>query len=701
MKTALTTSASLLALSLIAVPAMAQQAPPDTNPVLRDVIVVTGARVPEETTQVVSPERQPIEGVDAAQLIARSPGGARIGNGAVSGQMQYRGLFGERMNLRVDNQRFASGGPNLMDPPLHYAPTPLIESIEIDRGVSPVSDGPGLAGGANAIFKSVGFTSGETFSPAYDVTVSGRSVDDSYSAGGIAGASNEAFRFNLLGAYEEGGDTDYPGGVIGGTAYQRGVYGASIGARFANQEVSLDLRRHNAGPAGNPPFPMDIRFIDTDFARATWSGDFSGVRIDVAANYTDVAHAMNNYDQRPPPPAMMQRETFADATTKGLEASASFDAGPGVLRIGADHDDIDRSVLITNPNNAGFFLNNFPDISIQRTGVFAEWVGDMGAFNGELGLRVDDHDASAGLAAVGPAVPAMPGMLATAFNNDDRTASDTTVDAIARLWMDTSDNLTLRMNIGRKQRAPGYLERFGWLPTSASGGLADGNIYVGDLNIDPEAMWLTEVGFDYRSGDAYLRPTAFYRQVDDYIQGVPFDDTIGVIDTPQEMVANMNGDSTPLRFANVDARLYGFDLDAGMRLTQDWRIDAVASYIRGERRDIDDNLYRIAPPNLTAGLTYEQPSWSATFEVRAVAEQSDVSLTNSEQQTPGYVTLSLYGDWQVADGVSLSAGVENLLDHTYRDHLAGYNQNGYGDVPIGERVPGAGRGAFIRLHVAS
>ena len=44
-------------------------------------------------------------------------------------------------------------------------------------------------------------------------------------------------------------------------------------------------------------------------------------------------------------------------------------------------------------------------------------------------------------------------------------------------------------------------------------------------------------------------------------------------------------------------------------------------------------------------------------------------------------------------------GIENLLDHVYRDHLAGYNRNGFGDVAIGTRVPGAGRGAFIRLSL--
>ena len=161
----------------------------------------------------------------------------------------------------------------------------------------------------------------------------------------------------------------------------------------------------------------------------------------------------------------------------------------------------------------------------------------------------------------------------------------------------------------------------------------------------------------------------------------------------------MNGDATPLQWTNVDARLYGFDMDAGYDLPGPLRIDGVVSYVRGKRRDIDDNLYRISPPSVTVDLTWEEPVWSATLETRAVTRQGDVSATNSEVETPGYVVLSVFGDWQVKEGVRLSAGLENLLDHVYRDQLSGYNRNGFGDVAVGTRLPGAGRGAFIRLSV--
>jgi iron complex outermembrane receptor protein len=409
---------------------------------------------------------------------------------------------------------------------------------------------------------------------------------------------------------------------------------------------------------------------------------------------------MNNFDLRPPPAAAMRRETFADAITRTGDLTVIFPVAEGELRLGADVEDVDRANLITNPSNPNFYIRSMPDVSVRRAGLFAEWAGAIGSLNGELGIRVDQTDAEAGLAETGPAVPAMIAGLAASFNAEDRSRDETTFDGAARIWTAPINGLVWRATLAHKTRAPSYLERFAWLPTEASAGLADGNIYVGDLDLSPETAWTAEVGVDYETERWSIRPSIYIREIDDYIQGVPFDATPGVLDTPQEMVASMNGDTTPLRFANVDARLYGFDLDASLKLSDSWRLDGVASYVRGERRDIDDNLYRIAPPSLTVSATYEASVWDATLEARAVAKQTEVSSTNSEAPTSGYVILNLLGGWDVARGVRLSASVENLLDHQYRDHLAGYNRVSGSDVALGQRLPGPGRSFLLRLNVS-
>lgn len=693
---------SLLALLSFAIslPAVAHAEDDAASP-LRDVIIVTGARAQTPATIVVErPGSHPLEGPDAATLLARVPGGARVGNGALSGQAQYQGLFGPRLNARIDGQRFASGGPNLMDPPLHYAPPPLVSALEIDRGVSPVRDGPGLGGGLNAILKRVDFSDAPDLALRYDVTAAGRSADDSYAVGGVVGASNRTFRFNVIGSREEGDDTKFPGGRIADSAFERTVYGASFGARSKTQEAGFEFRRQETGPTGNPPFPMDIPYVDANFARANYRGSFGKLGLEASAGYAGVNHAMNNFDLRPAPSPMMLRETTTDAKTYAGRIAASYPALSGLLRLGGDVEKARHDVTIANPDNAAFFIHSLSGFEDRRIGAFVEWTGAVGPLNGEIGARVDDRRQKAGEASTGPAAPMGAMMLAAAFNAGERERADKTVDAAARFWTTPADGFSWRLTLARKTRVPNYVERFSWLPTNASGGLADGNIYVGDLKLKPETAWIAQAGFDYASARAYFRPAVFFKRIDNYIQGVPFDATPGVIDSTQEMIASMNGDSTPLRFANVDARLYGADFDAGLALTSCWRADLLGSYVRGERRDIKDNLYRIAPPSLTAGLTYDRGRWSATFESRLVAAQNNVSATNGEARTGGYAIFNLYGDWKVADGVRLSAALENLFNRRYEDHLAGYNRVTDSDVAVGARLPGAGRGVFVRINLA-
>ncbi|MDA0978638.1 MAG: TonB-dependent receptor, partial [Proteobacteria bacterium] len=408
---------------------------------------------------------------------------------------------------------------------------------------------------------------------------------------------------------------------------------------------------------------------------------------------------MNNFGLRPPPVSPIRfRQTIATARTWSLKLDLETDLARGDLEYGVDVELADHKVQIGNPSNLDFLVQPIPGAEQDRTGGYLNWRSRAGAGHYEIGLRVDHYQDQSGTTRTGSAVPAMPGMLAMAFNNGDRDWQDTTVDLLARYWQ-TSNLGTWRVSLARKNRAPTYLERFGWLPIAASAGLADGNNYLGDIQLDPETAWIAEMGIDIAGGRWWLRPAVYYHQVDDYIQGVAFDTTPGVADSAVEMVSMMNGDMTPLRFGNVDARMFGLDADYGWQLDGHWRLEGVLSVVRGERRDIDDDLYRISPDRLSLALVYDRSNWSVQTEVVGVRRQSRLSATNSEQETPGFALVNVTAGWQLAEGLRLSAGIENLLDREYEQHLSGYNRVADSDVPLGSRLPGVGRNVFVRMSL--
>lgn len=664
-----------------------------------DTIVVTAPRL-TATEAATEADEELSTGPDGAAFIARQPGAAVVANGALSGQVQMRGLFGERILLRINGQRFATGGPNAMDPAMHYAPMMLIDRIEIARGISPVRDGPGLGGGVNTILKHARFGDGSSLSPQIDLTSQYRSVDDSVAIGGLVALASDSLRLGVIGSYEAGDDIRFPGGRIGSTSFHRTVFGVQAGFRAGPGEFSLEYRRQDTGRSGNPPFAMDIVYFHTDFARAGFEGDLNDdLRLEVHANYTGVSHRMNNYELRPAPIVAMTRQSDTYADTMAADASLRFGSADRHIRVGADFELIDKGYVLYNPLSPAFFIHPLDRASSDRVGGFVEWRSGFGAIESELGLRIDRHGASTGASRFGPGVPAGPVNLANAFALADRNWSGTSVDASLRLWAEM-EAFTPRLTLAHKTRAPSLIERYSWLPTEASGGLADGNIYVGDVNLKIEKAWIAELGVDWQGDTAYARPVIYYRRINDFIQGVPFDATPGILNTPVEIVSNGSGDPTPLRFANTDARIWGADIAFGAKIAGPLRIDGVASYVRAERTDIADNLYRMAPANGRLAVSWEENRWSISVEGQFIARQNHVSATNTEVPSAGYVLANISGYWLIRDGVRLDLGIENLFDTYYLEHLAGYNRITGSDVPLGSRLPGAGRSAFARIRWA-
>ncbi len=85
---------------------------------------------------------------DAAALLQRVPGANVNSNGPLSGIAQYRGLFGDRVNVSSDGTTYKSACANAMDAPLSHVPTSLTETLSIKRGVASVSSGIETMGGS-------------------------------------------------------------------------------------------------------------------------------------------------------------------------------------------------------------------------------------------------------------------------------------------------------------------------------------------------------------------------------------------------------------------------------------------------------------------------------------------------------------------------------------------------------------------------
>ncbi len=638
---------------------------------------------------------------DVAQLLKEAPGANVNSNGPLTGIPQYRGMYGPRIATAIDGNQLAPSGPNWMDPPISYVVGSQLESLEVYRGIVPVGVAQEAIGGAiDAKINKGSFGNTGDFDLSGRVMSSGQSVNDGYNLNTNLYASNDQHRLKLAALTESGNNAKFPGGKIIPTRYERDRYDVGYGFRSGSHTLQLDYGNNDTGDTGTPALPMDIRYIRGDLYNLGYhleAGEDAG--LDLALYGSELRHSMDNYRLRQPPasPANWRRNT-AKSDNIGFRLEGTLRDASGAWLAGVDGFDSSHDSDIDNPNNPMFFVVNFNSAEREVLGSFIERQQTLSdSWKAEFGVRYNRVSMDSGKVDGTPAQMMPPAqMLRDSFNNAQRSQTDNNVDLVAKAWFQATESSSWYLGLARKNRSPSYQERYLWLPLEATGGLADGNTYTGDIGLRPETSDQVEFGLDFNNGGLTLSPRIFYSKVDDYIQGTPSQSAPALMFVNMMNMMNGSDNPPPLQFSNVEAKLYGFDMDWALQLDESWALSGIVNYVRGEREDISDNLYRIAPPNATARLTYSQDNWSAGLEGVVYDSQNHVSETNSEKKTSGYGVVNLSGTWQVTGALQLAAGVDNLFDREYRDHLNGYNRAANPDISRGERLPGYGINAFAR-----
>lgn len=642
---------------------------------------------------------------DAAALLQRVPGANVNSNGPLSGIAQYRGLFGDRVNVSSDGATYKSACANAMDAPLSHVPTSLTETLSIKRGIASVSSGIETLGG-NIVQRT---RRGE-FSDDDNIEFSGKttngvnSVNSAYYTSIFGNVANKNHKFRLGGSREEGGNYDWDGGENIDTSHERnaGILGYGFRTDDQNHELDFAYNYNDTHATGTPSLPMDILYSRGGVSNFNYTGLLAEkYTLKTELTYQDIQHRMDNYSLRGGSTVGSNAQRVSDNSARGFGYKVSLDMPlyDGTLTVGTDGDNIEHDAQISNPNNA-LRINNFNDVSRDRYGVFSEWKGELVRdWDLELGTRVNLIRMDAGnVSSTGPAPHQT---LANNFNASKHSKDDLNVDVVAIITHHLNNDLDVELGFARKTRSPTYQERYNWLPLNATGGLADGRNYVGNIELKPEVSYQAELGLNWQLDTTYIMPRVFYRYVKDYIQGAQLPNTPG-INTIANNIAIAGTGSNALQYSNVDAYLYGFDIEGGFRFLEDWKVDMMLSYVRGRRDDVTDNLYRIAPLNGRIGLFYDTAEWLAGSEIIGYDDQNETSNYNNEVVTQGYFIWNLRGQYRpqyhAIKGLQVGFGVENVLDESYRTHLSGLNRNGTNDgTAVGEHLPGPGRNFYATL----
>jgi len=641
------------------------------------------------TEHLVSSEH--LRSVDAAAMVRNLPGAAIVRNGSQTGILQLRGLSGDRVGVRVDGMTITPACPNHMDPPLHYAHPSGGDLVEMFAGISPVCAGGDQIGGSLSIKSAAPVFSG----------------DDSFLTKGALGASflgsqdaallnadltlaNADASVRYLGSAATADDLRYPGGTVSASGYDSTSHDLTGAWRTKGGYLAVDAGFSATRDAGTPALPMDMVKDDAWRFGITQQETLDWGTIENRLYVHDIDHLMDNYTMRPVMPGAMAMESPSSSRDYGWRGDVTVPRGENKLRTGIDlHRNEFEAEQITRDSRLK--RDTFNNNRRSRFGTYVDWEQRYSEkWNSRIGVRGDVVMSDAD--EVQNAILPPPGMMRNAifadqarFNAADRSFIDVLPAATAALRFAPDENTGIELAAALKSRAPSLVERYLWTPLNASAGLADGRTYLGNLDLDPEtsfqlALALTRKGEQWNAGI-----TPFYQSVYDYIQGMPID---------RPLVAGKK----VLQYDNIDrAELYGFELTGGWRFTDELALDGSVSHVRGRNRDTGGDLYRIAPLRGMFDFSYRHESWESHLEWVWADAQTRVSDLQDEESSPGYGILNLRLAKTFAESVRVEVGVENLLDKRYADHLGGVNRVTGGDLDAGERIPSAGRFAYLAV----
>ena len=647
---------STLCCAILATTAVADEHAAHSNEL--SPLVITAIAPSSPLTIVTNPKdpRQPVPASDGGDYLKTIPGFALIRNGGTNGDPVLRGMFGSRLNILTNGGEMLGACPGRMDAPTSYISPETYDKLTVIKGPQTVLWGPGASAGT-ILFEREPEHFGEL----------GTRVNASLLAG-----SNGRFDKTIDAA--AGGPLGYVR-VIGNTAHANDYKdgnGDTVPSRYdkwngdiavgwtPDADTLLELTAGKGdGEARSAGRGMDgsqykRESLGLRFEKSNIGDVLDKIEAQVYYNYAD--HVMDNYTLRTPSGTGMMAGPMAsnvDRRTLGARVKATWRWADYQLISGID------AQTNEHRKRMGMGIDTYKDQNWNKDADFHNY----GAF-GELtwyaaerdrlitGARVDRASAKDYRARLGS------GMMSRPNPTLDKTRADTLPSGFLRYEHDLNDSpTTVYAGLGHSQRFPDYWELF-----SPSSGPA-GSVNAFDA-IKPEKTTQLDAGLQYKTDTLEAWASVYAGEIRDYI-----------------LFDYAKGSS---QAQNINARVMGGELGAAYQLTSNWKADATLAYAWGKNTSDGKALPQMPPLDTRLGLTYSQDDWSAGALWRIVARQDRIDRNAGNvvgkdfDKSAGFGVFSLNGAYRINKNLKVSAGVDNLLDKNYSEHLNMAGNAGYG-----------------------
>ncbi len=617
---------------------------------------------------------------DAGAYLAQLPGISTVRKSAAYGfDPVLRGFKNERLLILIDGVQSAHEAcPNRMDPPASQIALNSMSSVDILKGPYSLRYGTAMGGIINFTSVKPQFTvKAEGFGRAsakYESNINALHTE------AMAGLSGKNYDFRLFGAYAQGQDyTDGDGQTVQAD-FNRLNLGAQLALKAGEQHsFTLSFNNNHSEDVDFAALPMDLRKDDTRLFKIEHRFNSKQEKLKswkTSAYLTSVDHLMDNL-LKPLDPRMMNASTPATTLTYGGRSEQFWNFQQYSLYIGADFksEEAEGSRIrefLMGPMAGNILEDNaWQHARIRQSSLFAEWHLPKGKNFWSLSARINYNQGEI----LDPA---------DGFSQlyDNTTSTQINPSFSAGFTHSLNEQTSFGLWAGRVQRSPGISERY--INFLAIG--FDPYEMLGNPDLKPEKNNQVDLLFDWQNENIAFHFDAFAGLMQDYISSIIRPDLTPVIPSSPGV----------RQFINIDqASMAGFELGfrqmlPALQLQQYFS----ATYTYGQNMDTDEPLPEIPPLELRYILRgshfKQQLQTEASF--RYAFAQERIATSYGETTTPEFFVLDLAVSWQFGRFGYLRAGVNNVFDTAYYEHL---NRSVRGDNP--RPIYNPGRSFFLML----
>lgn len=593
---------------------------------------------------------------DGAELLNQLPAFTNIrksGNYGVD--PVFRGYKYDQLNIVLNGAQSATAAcPNRMDPPTSQMAPNMMDRIEVLKGPYALRYGTGFGATINFIPSKLRFTAN---SEIYGRFSTGTETNGNiYRSEGQIGFSGNVYDVSLFGSWSLGGDYKAGNGAKMQADFIRSSIGTNLGLKVAdNQQLRISATYNMARDADFPALPMDLRDDDTWLFNVRHDIQIDGDHLqswNTSLFGSFVDHRMDNL-LKVLDPRMMDASTVATTRNFGGRTESVWNFGGNKFFAGADlrvegaEGTRTRYFLTGIKAGNSAYDNVWQDGQIAKTGLFAEYHLHSESFNYVLSGRLEINSAQIDNADA-------------RFENEYSETQITDVNPSFSLGVQKpiGTDFTAGLWLGRVQRSGSLTERYiNYFPVGL-----DPYEIIGNPNVSPEVNNQIDLVFDWKNTSTAINLDIFASYLQDYI----------ISEIEPNLIPMLPTSPGVRRITNLDeAMKTGFELNWVQELGFSIQHQAGFAYTYAQDLDNKQPLPEIPPFEVRYVLkgAYLNGDFSPEISFRHAMKQTRISQEYGERSTPAFTLLDLNIGYRITHFARVNAGVNNLFDENYYEHL--------------------------------